>query len=53
MNYKELPKLTDNRPQIYARVDDDGVIRLTCTADHPPLQEWIAEGNTPAPAESE
>ena len=35
---------------IYARVDDDGVIRVTCTADHPPFQEWLAEGNTPEPA---
>jgi|TARA_R100000482_G_C5029323_1_gene103320 hypothetical protein len=49
--YKELQKITPNHPQIYARVDDDDVIRLTCTADHPPLQEWIAEGNTPEPAD--
>jgi hypothetical protein len=36
---------------IYARVDDDGVIRVTCTADHPPFQEWLAEGNQPLPAD--
>ena len=36
---------------IYARVDDDGLIRVTCTADHPPFQEWLAEGNEPLPAD--
>jgi hypothetical protein len=36
---------------IYARVDDDGVIRVTCSADHPPFQEWLAEGNEPLPAD--
>jgi len=53
MIYKKLQKIAPHQPQIYARVDDDGVIRETCTADHPPLQEWIAEGNTPEPADSE
>lgn len=32
---------------IYGRVDDDGLMRVTCIAEHPELQEWIAEGNTP------
>ena len=32
---------------IYARVDDDNVIRLTCNADYQELKDWIAEGNTP------
>ena len=36
---------------IYARIDDDGLCRLTCTEDHPPFQEWLAEGNTPEPAD--
>ena len=36
---------------IYARVDDDGVIRVTCNANHPPFQEWLAEGNEPLPAD--
>lgn len=53
MNYKKLPKITPNRPQIYARIDDDGVIRSSCTEQHPPFQEWLAEGNTPLPADSE
>ena len=37
--------------QIYARVDDDNKIRVTCIEEHPELQEWIAEGNTPEEAE--
>ena len=50
-SYREFS--TDiNGNTVYARVDADGVIRLTCFAEHPELQEWIAEGNTPTPAES-
>jgi len=37
--------------QIYARVDEDGLIRLTCTADYPEFKAWLAEGNTPLPAD--
>jgi hypothetical protein len=36
---------------IYARIDDDGKCRLTCTADYPELQAWLAEGNVPTPAD--
>ena len=36
---------------IYARIDDDGKCRLTCTADYPELKDWLAEGNTPEPAD--
>ena len=36
---------------IYARVDEDGLIRLTCTADYPEFKAWLAEGNTPLPAD--
>ena len=51
MTYQELTKINPEDPQIYARIDDDGVCRLTCNAEHPPFQEWLAEGNTPLPAE--
>jgi hypothetical protein len=36
---------------IYARIDDDGKCRLTCTADYPELKAWIEAGNQPLPAE--
>jgi hypothetical protein len=53
MIYKMLPKLNSEDQQIYARIDDDGLCRLTCSEDHPPFQEWVAEGNEPLPADGE
>ena len=38
---------------IYARIDDDGECRLTCTAEYPEFQAWLAGGNTPIPADEE
>jgi len=38
---------------IYARIDDDGKCRLTCTEEYPEFKAWLAEGNQPLPAESE
>ena len=32
---------------IYARIDDDGLCRLTCTEDYPEFKAWIELGNTP------
>lgn len=32
---------------IYARIDDDGLCRLTCTEDYPEFKTWLEEGNTP------
>jgi hypothetical protein len=50
MIYKLLTT-TEDGVTIYARIDDDGKCRLTCTEDHPPFQEWLAEGNEPEPAD--
>ena len=50
MIFKCLP-LIEGEIQIYARVDEDGLIRLTCTAEYPEFKAWIAEGNTPLPAD--
>jgi hypothetical protein len=38
---------------IFGRIDDDGLCRLTCTAEYPELVAWLAQGNTPLPAEAE
>ena len=27
--------------KIYARIDDDGVCRVTCTEDNPEYQAWL------------
>ena len=32
---------------IYGRIDDDGLMRVTCVAEHPEFQAWLAEGNEP------
>jgi hypothetical protein len=50
MMYKMLP-LIDGEQQIYARIDDDGLCRLTCTANHPEYLAWIEVGNTPEPTD--
>jgi len=50
MIFKCLP-LVEGETQIYARVDEDGLIRLTCTAEYPQFKAWVAEGNTPLPAD--
>jgi hypothetical protein len=52
MIFKCLPTV-DGEQQIYARIDDDGKCRLTCTADYPEFQAWLAEGNEPLPAEEQ
>ena len=44
MIYKMLPNLDANNPQIFARIDDDGKCRLTCTAQNPEFQAHIKAG---------
>jgi hypothetical protein len=50
MNYQALPKRNPEDPQIYARIDDDGLCRVTCTGENPDLLAWLEAGNTPEPA---
>ena len=52
MIYKMLPKLQDDQ-QIFARIDDDGLCRLTCTAKHPQFQEHIKTGGELQDAEGQ
>jgi hypothetical protein len=51
MIFKMLPKFNETDAQIYARIDDDGLCRLTCTEDYPEFKAWIEAGNTPLPAD--
>ena len=32
--------------KIYARIDDDGLCRVTCTEDNPDYQAWLDEANS-------
>ena len=52
MIYKML-SLVEGQPQIYARIDDDGLCRLTCTADYPEFKAWLEAGNVPEPADEQ
>jgi hypothetical protein len=37
--------------KIYARIDEDGLCRLTCTEDNPEFLKFIEDGGVPLPAE--
>jgi hypothetical protein len=50
MIYKFI-QTNENGIKIYARIDDDGKCRVTCTEDNPEFKAWLAEGNTPLPAD--
>ena len=50
MIYKILKTNIDGQT-IYARIDDDGLCRLTCTEDYPEFKTWLEKGNTPLPAD--
>ena len=51
MKWIKLKKQSEDDIQIYGRIDDDGLMRVTCVEGHPELQEWLDEGNTPEEAE--
>lgn len=50
MIFKMLPAV-DGEQQIYARIDDDGKCRLTCTEQDQAYLQWLSEGNQPLPAD--
>ena len=50
MIYKILTTNIDGQT-IYARIDDDGLCRLTCTEDYPEFKAWTKAGNEPEPAD--
>ena len=37
----ELLEITEDNVKIYARIDDDGLCRVTCTEDNPDYQAWL------------
>jgi hypothetical protein len=50
MIYKYLPAV-EGEQRILARIDDDNLCRLTCTENDQQYLAWVAEGNTPTPAD--
>ena len=52
MIYKKLPLNADGI-QILARIDDDGLCRLTCTEQDQAYLKWLSEGNEPLPADEQ
>lgn len=46
MKYKFISDL------VVARIDDDGLSRMSCSVEHPEYLAWLAEGNTPDPADA-
>jgi hypothetical protein len=49
----KILEVESGQQQRYARIDDDGLCRLSCTEDYPEFKDWIELGNTPLPADSE
>ena len=43
MIYKLLPKKED-REQVFARIDDDKLCRVTCVAENPEFQDYLKNG---------
>jgi hypothetical protein len=37
--------------KIYARIDDDGISRQSCTEFDQAYLKWLEKGNTPEPAD--
>jgi hypothetical protein len=42
MKYEFL-KTNDNNIKIYARIDDDGLCRVTCTEEDSEYQAWLKD----------
>ena len=50
MIYKLLT-INEDGIKIYARIDEDGLCRVTCSEENPEFMAWVSEGNTPLPAD--
>jgi hypothetical protein len=42
----ELLTTTEDGVKIYARIDEDGLTRVTCTQDNPEYLAWLDEAKT-------
>jgi len=46
MKFIKVDKVLDDEQQIYARVDEDGLIRFSCTEDSSEYQAWLNEADS-------
>ena len=46
MKWVKLPAELCLEQDLYGRIDEDGLMRVTCTANHAEYLAWVAEGNT-------
>ena len=53
MSWIKIDKIVASEKQIYARVDDDGLIRFSCVEEDPTYQAYLAEKSTPIDTEDE
>jgi hypothetical protein len=51
MKYELLSET--NGVKIFARIDDDGLCRVTCTEENPEYQAWLTAQSTPIVTEDE
>jgi hypothetical protein len=49
----QLLTTTDDGVKIYARIDDDGLCRVTCIEENPEYQAWLTAQSTPIDTEDE
>ncbi len=47
MKYIKIDKISPDEIQIFGRIDEDGLMRVSCTEDNPEYQAWLAEQSTP------
>lgn len=47
MKWVKLPMQNLEGADLFGRIDDDGLMRVTCIAKHPEFIAWLAEGNKP------
>jgi len=50
IQYKKITKLLASQEQSYWKIEN-GEIKASCLESDPQLQEWLAEGNEPLPAD--